>query len=38
MTQHSLARRLLWFAGLWIASVLALTAVAFAIRLMIGTG
>ncbi len=38
MTKHSLARRLLWFAGLWIASVLALTTVAFAIRLVIGTG
>ncbi|AXX99376.1 DUF2474 family protein [Profundibacter amoris] len=38
MTRHSLARRLLWFAGLWLASVLVLTAVAFAIRLVIGTG
>ncbi|WP_457646564.1 DUF2474 family protein [Profundibacter sp.] len=38
MTRHSLARRLLWFAGIWIASVLVLTAVAFAIRLVIGTG
>ncbi|WP_428549010.1 DUF2474 family protein [Profundibacter sp.] len=36
--QHSLIRRLLWFAGLWIASVTALTIVAFAIRLAIGTG
>jgi len=38
MTRQSLARRLLWFAGIWIASVLALTTVAFAIRLVIGTG
>jgi len=38
MTRHSLARRLLWFAGIWFASVLALTTVAFAIRLAIGTG
>jgi len=38
MTRHSLARRLLWFAAIWLASVLALTIVAFAIRLAIGTG
>ena len=38
MKQRSLPRRLLWFAGLWLASVLALTTVAFAIRLVIGTG
>lgn len=33
--QQSLARRLLWFVGIWIASVLALSIVAYAIRLMI---
>jgi hypothetical protein len=33
--QTSLPRRLVWFVGFWIASVLALTVVAYAIRLMI---
>lgn len=31
----SLSKRLLWFVGIWFASVLALTVVAYAIRLMI---
>jgi len=30
------ASRLLWFVGLWAAGVLALTAVAYAIRLALG--
>ncbi|WP_320199858.1 DUF2474 domain-containing protein [Agrobacterium sp. rho-13.3] len=30
-----LPKRLLWFAGIWLVSVLALTVVAYAIRLMI---
>lgn len=33
--ESTLPKRLLWFAGLWLASVLVLTAVAFAIRLML---
>jgi len=31
------ARRLLWFAALWAGGVLAVGAVAFAIRLALGT-
>jgi hypothetical protein len=31
-----LARRLLWFVGLWVASVLALAVVAYSIRLALG--
>ncbi|MGV1908567.1 MULTISPECIES: DUF2474 family protein [Agrobacterium] len=34
----SLSRRLLWFIGIWLASVLGLTVVAYAIRLMIMGG
>jgi hypothetical protein len=33
--QERLPKRLLWFAAIWLASVLALTVVAYAIRLMI---
>lgn len=33
--QQPLSRRLLWFVGIWIASVLALSVVAYTIRLMI---
>jgi hypothetical protein len=33
----ALARRLAWFVGLWAASVVALAAVAFAIRLALKT-
>jgi hypothetical protein len=35
MAAPRLARRLLWFAGLWIASVFLLALVAFAIRLVL---
>jgi hypothetical protein len=31
-----LARRLLWFAGLWLAGVLAVGAIALVIKLMLG--
>ncbi|MGI9410981.1 MAG: DUF2474 family protein [Hyphomicrobiaceae bacterium] len=31
----SLLRRILWFAGIWLASVLTLGVVAYAIRLML---
>ena len=34
--RSSLLSRLLWFAGLWVASVLALAAVALVLKLMIG--
>ncbi|WP_448663535.1 DUF2474 domain-containing protein [Sphingomonas sp. CJ20] len=33
--QDSLARRLLWFAGLWLAGVLVVGAAAWAIRLVV---
>jgi len=33
---RSSVRRLLWFAALWTAGVLVVTAVAYAIRLFIG--
>jgi hypothetical protein len=33
--ETTLPKRLLWFAGIWLASVLALFAVAYVIRLMI---
>lgn len=33
---QSRARRLLWFAALWAAGVLAVVAVAYAIRFVIG--
>lgn len=33
--QQSLSRRLLWFVGIWLASVLVLSVVAYTIRLMI---
>jgi hypothetical protein len=36
MAAPRLGSRLLWFAGLWLASVLALTVVAYAIRLALG--
>lgn len=32
MTLHPFVRRWLWFVGLWLASVIALGIVAFAIR------
>ena len=32
----SLRERLLWFAGLWVAGVLTVAAVAFIIKLMLG--
>ena len=32
--EGKLPKRLLWFAGIWLASVLALTVVAYGIRLM----
>ena len=31
-----MGRRLLWFAGLWLAGVAAVTALAYAIRLLMG--
>ncbi len=33
--KHSLVRKWLWFVGLWVASVLALAVVAYAIKLVI---
>ena len=33
--RSSLASRLLWFAGIWVASVIALAVVAFVPKLMI---
>ena len=35
MHKNRLSSRLLWFAGLWIASVVSLGLVAFAIKLVI---
>lgn len=35
MVRHGLGGRLLWFAGIWFASVLALGVVAYAIKLVI---
>jgi len=35
MVRQSLGSRLLWFAGIWFASVLALGVVAYAIKLVI---
>jgi hypothetical protein len=35
MGRQPLLRRLLWFAGIWLASVLALSVVAYAIKLVI---
>jgi hypothetical protein len=32
-----MARRLLWFAGLWLAGVTAVVLVALAIKLMLGS-
>lgn len=32
----ALARRLLWFAGLWMAGVAAITVVGYAIKTMLG--
>ncbi len=37
MAEGSTARKLLWFVALWAGGVLAVTAVGFAIRLVIGT-
>lgn len=37
MAQHSTARKLLWFVGLWAGGVLAVTVLGFAIKLAIGT-
>ena len=34
--RRTLRRRLLWFAGLWAASVLALAVVAYGIRFWLG--
>ncbi|WP_395820133.1 DUF2474 family protein [Devosia sp.] len=34
-SSSSLPRRLLWFVGIWLAGVLAVGVVAYAIRLMI---
>ncbi|WP_313618110.1 DUF2474 family protein [Agrobacterium sp.] len=34
-SQGKLSKRLLWFAAIWLASVLTLTVVAYGIRLMI---
>jgi hypothetical protein len=31
-----MGRRLMWFAGLWLAGVLAVASVGFAIKLVIG--
>jgi hypothetical protein len=36
MPARNLGNRLLWFAGLWLASVLTLAAIAYAIRLALG--
>ncbi|MEH0296110.1 DUF2474 family protein [Agrobacterium sp. CCNWLW71] len=33
---RNLLRRLLWFGGIWCASVLALSVAAYTIRLMLG--
>ena len=33
---HLYARRLLWFAGLWLAGVLAVASVGYAIKFVIG--
>lgn len=33
--QGKLSKRLMWFAAIWLASVLTLTVVAYGIRLMI---
>lgn len=35
MADHQTASRLLWFVGLWLASVLALGVVAYGIRLLL---
>jgi hypothetical protein len=35
MARQPLRDRLLWFAGIWLASVLALSVVAYAIKLVI---
>ena len=35
MSLNSRASQVLWFAGIWLASVLALGAVAYAIRLLL---
>ncbi|MGY9046083.1 hypothetical protein P775_21635 [Puniceibacterium antarcticum] len=36
MAQKRIGRRLVWFAAIWIASVLALGLVAYGIKLFIG--
>ena len=36
--ERSRLRRLVWFVGLWLASVAVLSVVAYIIRLMIGVG
>ena len=36
MAAPGLGNRLLWFVGLWLASVLALAVIAYAIRLALG--
>ena len=38
MADQPLGRRLLWFVGLWVAGVLAVTAVGFVIRLFLMPG
>ena len=35
-TENSLPKKLLWFAGLWLMGVLAVTIVGFAIKLSLG--
>jgi len=34
--ENSIAKKLLWFAGLWLVGVLSLTIVGFAIKLSLG--
>ena len=38
MTDRPLGRRLIWFVGLWVAGVLAVTALGFVIRLFLMPG
>ena len=37
-TRSSLPRRLLWFAGLWLASIALLGVIAYGIRFWLGLG
>jgi len=37
MVENALGRKLLWFVALWMAGVLAVTAIGFVIKLAIGT-